>query len=63
MVFEKDSVEKMEISMYGNMIKDSLKNRGIIFILLLFLAMVALAFAVGYQYGFNSVPPCDLVIF
>ena len=51
MVFEKDSIERIQFSMYGDMIKDAAKNKGVIFILICFLAMVALAFAVGYQMG------------
>ena len=59
MVFEKDSVERMQIGMYGDMMKGALKNKGVIFILLLFLALAAISFAFGYSMGFNSIPPVE----
>jgi len=55
MAFEKDSVEKMQLNVYSDMIKNSLKNRGVIFILIIFVILCILSFAIGYSFGFNSV--------
>ena len=55
MVFEKDSIERMQMAGYADMMKGALKNRGVVFILLIFIALCALSFGIGYYRGFNSV--------
>jgi len=63
MVFEKDSIERMQLAGYSDMMKGALKNRGVMFILLLFIAISALCFAIGYYKGFNSVVCATCKIF
>jgi len=49
------NIYKGQLKMYKDMIVGALKNKGVMFILLCFLVVVVLAFAIGYVQGVKSV--------